>query len=81
MDRYYPLHWQFRPAHGKLTPVKLGGRCIDLLTGFRHWVRFFLRASFICKTLLKHSQNKLKWLGRPADQFRPAPKILLVRSD
>ena len=32
MDRY-PLHWQFILAHGKLTPVKLGGRCIDLSTG------------------------------------------------
>ena len=32
MDRY-PLHQQFIPAHGKLMPVKLGGRCIDLLTG------------------------------------------------
>ena len=32
MDRY-PLHRQFIPAHGKLTPVKLGCRPIDLLTG------------------------------------------------
>ena len=32
MDRY-ALHRQFIPAHGKLMPVKLGGRCIDLLTG------------------------------------------------
>ena len=32
MERY-PLHRQFIPAHGKLMPVKLGGRCIDLLTG------------------------------------------------
>ena len=32
MDRY-PLHRQFIPAHGKLMPVKLGGWCIDLLTG------------------------------------------------
>ena len=32
MDRY-PLHQQFIPAHGKLMPVKLGGRCIDLSTG------------------------------------------------
>ena len=32
MDRY-PLHQQFIPAHGKLTPVKLGCRPIDLLTG------------------------------------------------
>ena len=32
MDRY-PLHRQFIPAHGKLTLVKLGGRCIDLSTG------------------------------------------------
>ena len=23
----------YRPTHGKLMPVKLGGRCIDLLTG------------------------------------------------
>ena len=30
---WYPLHRQFIPAHGKLTPVKLGGRWIDLLTG------------------------------------------------
>ena len=29
MDRY-PLHRQFIPAHGKLTPVKLGCRPIDL---------------------------------------------------
>ena len=34
MDRYYLLHRQFRPAHVKLMPVKLGGRRIDLLTGF-----------------------------------------------
>ena len=34
MDRY-PLHQQFIPAHGKLMPVKLGGRFIDLLTGTR----------------------------------------------
>ena len=32
MDRY-PLHRQFIPAHGKLMPVKLGGRCINLSTG------------------------------------------------
>ena len=32
MDRY-PLHRQFIPAHGKFTPVELGGRCIDLSTG------------------------------------------------
>ena len=32
MDRY-PLHRQFIPAHGKFTPVELGGRRIDLLTG------------------------------------------------
>ena len=32
MDQY-PLHRQFIPAHGKLTPVKLGCRPIDLLTG------------------------------------------------
>ena len=32
MDRY-PLHRQFIPAYGKLTPVKLGCRTIDLLTG------------------------------------------------
>ena len=28
MDRH-PLHQQFIPAHGKLMPVKLGGRCIN----------------------------------------------------
>ena len=32
MDRY-PLHRQFIPAHGKFTPVELGGRCIGLSTG------------------------------------------------
>ena len=32
MDQY-PLHRQFIPAHGKFTPVELGGWCIDLLTG------------------------------------------------
>ena len=31
MDRY-PLHQQFIPAHGKLMPVKLWGRCINLST-------------------------------------------------
>ena len=31
MDRY-PLHRQFIPAHGKFTPVELGGRCIELST-------------------------------------------------
>ena len=48
MDRY-PLHRQFILAHGKLMPVKLGCRRIDLLTGFRHWVRFifyFLESTF-----------------------------------
>ena len=30
---WYPLHRQFIPAHGKLMPVKLGARCIDLSTG------------------------------------------------
>ena len=34
MDWYYPLHQQFRLAHGKLMPVKLGGWHIDLLTCF-----------------------------------------------
>ena len=82
MDQYYLLHLQFRSAHGKLMLVKLGGWCINLLTGFQHWVIFFFeRAPFICKTLLKHSQNKLKWLGRPADRHRPAPKMLLVHSN
>ena len=47
-------------------PVKLGGRHIDLLTSFRHWVRF--------KTLLKHSQNKLKWLSTPADRPKTSPE-------
>ena len=32
MDRY-SLHRQFILAHGKLMPVKLGGRCINLSTG------------------------------------------------
>ena len=32
MDQY-PLHEQFIQAHGKFTPVKLGGWCIDLSTG------------------------------------------------
>ena len=32
MDRY-PLHRQLILAHGKLTPVKLVGRRIDLSTG------------------------------------------------
>ena len=43
MDRYYPLHRRFRPAHRKRMPVKLRGRHIDLLTGFRCWVRFIFR--------------------------------------
>ena len=30
---WYPLHREFIPAHGKLMPDKLGGGCIDLLTG------------------------------------------------
>ena len=82
MDQYYLLHLQFRSAHGKLMLVKLGGWCINLLTGFQHWVIFFFeRAPFICKTLLKHSRNKFKWLGRHAEWFWQALKTLPVHSD
>ena len=60
MDRYYPLHRRFRPAHRKRMPVKLRGRHIDLLTGFRCWVRFIFREhlSFVntLKTLLEKIQ-------------------------
>ena len=52
MDQYYLLHLQFRSAHGKLTLVKLGGWCINLLTGFQHWVIFFLREHL---SFVKHS--------------------------